>query len=496
MAKGDSTDREFTESGGTAPGREPMGPSGQSGTLASWFGFQAEIGRGFYAASGFGLMALKYGVEAGVLWFFNQVVYTPLDFVNPYLSARAALIRGGPDWLSWAWILWTLPFLWIAVTMSVRRAADAGLSPSVGLLVLVPILNLITMLALAVAPHRPGLHRVPSRETVSAMHHARSAVMGVGVGLLVAVAMVTISVYVLDIYGTSLFLGTPVIMGAVGGLTFNSAVRRSVSASIGLGMLTVALAGGALLVFALEGVFCVLMAAPIAIPLGGLGGAVGKAIAEVTRRPANGMAAALAFLPIWAGVESVCATGPEYVVVSRVDVNAPPEIVWKHVIDFPELPEPEEWYFRMGIACPTRARILGRGVGAVRHCIFSTGVFVEPIRVWDEPGRLAFDVSDQPPPMFELTPYRHVHPPHLDGALRSKRGEFRLVGLPDGRTRLEGRTWYELDLFPQVYWTLWSDLVIHRIHERVLLHVKRLAESEGLKSSVPRVVRGASETSK
>jgi hypothetical protein len=80
--------------------------------------------------------------------------------------------------------------------------------------------------------------------------------------------------------------------------------------------------------------------------------------------------------------------------------------------------------------------------------------------------------------MFELTPYRHVHPPHLHGYLRSNRGEFRLVALPSGRTRLEGRTWYEFDMFPQAYWTLWSDTLIHRIHERVLKHVKHLAEDD------------------
>ena len=63
-----------------------------------------------------------------------------------------------------------------------------------------------------------------------------------------------------------------------------------------------------------------------------------------------------------------------------------------------------------------------------------------------------------------------MHPPHLDGALQSSHGEFLLVPLPDGRTRLEGRTCYRLQMFPQSYWTLWSDLLIHRIHERVLVH--------------------------
>jgi len=120
--------------------------------------------------------------------------------------------------------------------------------------------------------------------------------------------------------------------------------------------------------------------------------------------------------------------------------NAPPERVWRHVIGFSKLPEPDPWYFKLGIAYPRRATIEGTGMGAVRRCEFSTGAFVEPVTVWDPPRRLAFDVESQPPPMHELSPYRHVHPPHLDGYLRCQRGEFRLVALPGGRTRLEGST--------------------------------------------------------
>jgi hypothetical protein len=151
----------------------------------------------------------------------------------------------------------------------------------------------------------------------------------------------------------------------------------------------------------------------------------------------------------------------------------------RRVVAFPDLPAPDDWFFRSGIACPMRARIEGTGVGATRHCEFTTGDFVEPITVWDEPRRLAFDVVDQPDPMVELTPWRHVHPPHLrDRSLASRRGEFRLVDLGDGRTRLEGRTWYAFDMHPQGYWTLWSDFTIHRIHRRVLDHVRQLAEND------------------
>ena len=55
--------------------------------------------------------------------------------------------------------------------------------------------------------------------------------------------------------------------------------------------------------------------------------------------------------------------------------------------------------------------------------------------------------------------------------LRSRRGEFRLVALPSGRTRLEGRTWYQLSMEPQPYWAWFSDLLIHAIHQRVLAHI-------------------------
>ena len=116
-------------------------------------------------------------------------------------------------------------------------------------------------------------------------------------------------------------------------------------------------------------------------------------------------------------------------------------------------------------------------MGAVRRCVFTTGVFVEPITAWDVPHRLAFDVTQQPAPMFELSPYHNLHPPHLDGALRSTRGEFVLQRATHGGTRLIGRTWYRLELLPHAYWSLWSDLFIHRIHHRVLEHVKQHAET-------------------
>jgi hypothetical protein len=163
---------------------------------------------------------------------------------------------------------------------------------------------------------------------------------------------------------------------------------------------------------------------------------------------------------------------------SSVIVEAPPDQVWPHVVAFREIPPPGDWIFRAGVAYPIRARIDGTGVGAVRYCVFSTGSFVEPITRWEPGRRLSFDVVESPATMTELSPYRDVSPPHLHGYLRSRRGEFRFIDLGNGRTQLEGSTWYEIEMAPEIYWQMFSDVLIHRIHRRVLDHIKREVEAD------------------
>ena len=162
---------------------------------------------------------------------------------------------------------------------------------------------------------------------------------------------------------------------------------------------------------------------------------------------------------------------------SAIEIDAPPDVVWRNVISFPPLPMPSELVFRAGIAYPQRAEIAGEGVGAVRRCVFSTGAFVEPITRWEPGRRLSFDVTEQPRPMQEWSPYADIAPPHLDGYFRSRRGEFRLIALPGGRTRLEGSTWYEMRLQPAAYWVLFGDAIISRIHGRVLRHIRATVEA-------------------
>jgi hypothetical protein len=81
--------------------------------------------------------------------------------------------------------------------------------------------------------------------------------------------------------------------------------------------------------------------------------------------------------------------------------------------------------------------------------------------------------------MTEWSPYRHLRAPHLEGYVVSKGGEFDLTPLPGGRTLLQGTTRYTMAIYPEVYWLPFAEGLLHAIHRRVLVHVKRLAERAG-----------------
>ena len=437
--------------------------------LSFLFGLQRSVDRRSYLVTGVLLMALKLGVDSLVLHFAIGRPLSLWEFVS-----LLRLNEQAPVWAMQVLMLWALPFAWIGLSMSARRAIDAGLSPWVGLLFCVPLLNFLVMIGLCLPPSRPPRSPAPP----ASRSRTEAGLRAIGASLLVAMAMAGIAVLMLQDYGVVLFAGTPLGMGVVAGYTFNRPTARSAGSTILLSLVSLLVAAAVLLLFAFEGVVCLLMAMPLAVPLALLGALLGRAVAVRPMACSSPLAFVLLAAPMLAWVEPALRADRADVVTSRVHIDAPPEDVWAHVIAFAPLPPPREMWFRIGFSYPIGARIDGRGVGAIRHCDFSTGSFVEPITAWDEPRRLAFDVTDQPAPLRELSPYPRVFADHLHASVTSRRGEF--LPRPDagGGTTLEGRTWYSLSLFPVTYWSVWTDLSIRAIHLRVLNHIKTLTEAE------------------
>ncbi|MDP3070406.1 MAG: SRPBCC family protein [Opitutaceae bacterium] len=441
-----------------------------------------------YALWGAGLFFAKWNIDRLIAAaFFNQA-WLPWNY---FLADPAVTAWEKNRNLALTLAALSLPFIAIGVVLTVRRLRDAGWPLWLVTLFFVPFVNLAFFLTLCLLPTKPAETadgtKAPEAWWRRIFHfdsRLGSAAAAIMLTTVLMVALVTLGTAVLKNYGWGLFVGVPFVGGFLGAWLHGLATPRRLAECIVVALLVVAIAGTALVLLAVEGVICVLMAAPLAIPLALFGAVVGYAVQRErwNRRDGTGASlysAAWVLLPLLLVVESRAPqANPLLSVTTSEEIAAPPDIVWRHVVEFSALPPPRELIFRSGIAYPVRARIEGRGVGAVRHCEFSTGPFVEPITAWDEPRWLAFDVTAQPHPMRELSPYRTLHPPHLEGFFLSRRGEFRLIELPGGRTRLDGTTWYEQRLWPAPYWQAWSDWLVHSIHSRVLRHIKAEAEHD------------------
>jgi hypothetical protein len=442
------------------------------------------IDRGPFALIGTALALLKYGIDAVIVRIFAGRTWTPLNYwlggdtfgdllTNPAMSAAR-----------WALLAVSLPFLTLGAAMTVRRLRSADLPTWLVVTFFVPGLNFLFFVTLMLLPPRRPDPQAPANAVLGRLiprSRFGSAVAGMLLTLVPATLLILLGAQVLKTYGWGLFLGTPFLIGFFSTLVYEYHQPRALKDSLGVTLASLGLLSASLLLFAIEGILCILMVAPLAIPIAFFGSWMAH---EIRPHAAHGMSRNLLGLllavTLLMGMEKEFEPEPPLrSVTTAIDVQAPPAAVWAQVVSFSEIPPPEELIFKSGLAYPLRAEIQGRGVGAVRHCVFTTGPFVEPITAWDEPSLLAFGVTAQPAPMEEWTPYSGIHPPHLDGYFLSQKGQFRLTRLPGGGTRLEGTTWYTHRLWPTAYWGLWSDAVLHRIHGRVLQHVKRLAEEKG-----------------
>ena len=440
-------------------------------------GLTVPVSRRTYCLAGFSLAAVKYLGDALLVASATGTFWKPTDYLHTTRSLFNTALPGAPEWLIPALAVWAIPFLWIGVTLTLRRAIDAGVSLWWAMLFFVPFVNYLLMAAFCLIPSS-----LPSAGTtrleMPAGKRMSSAALAVAAGICFALVMTVSAVLLKGEYGYALFFGAPFGMCALTAFLFNKRYPATVAETLNVTTILLLSVAGVLLLFAFEGVLCILMALPIGLGVGFLGAIAGRTMARWGQGVVPPAVSAMLLLPIFAALEPPNMTHLVLREVrSSIVVNAPPERVWPHVIAFSPLPNPTDPVFRLGIAYPESAHIEGAGAHAVRYCVFSTGAFVEPITDWEPGKRLGFDVASSPDPLRELSIYANLSPPHLRGYLRSRRGEFRLVSLPGGRTQLEGSTWYEIEMAPQAYWQVWSDFLIHRIHRRVLDHIKAEAES-------------------
>jgi uncharacterized membrane protein YhaH (DUF805 family) len=388
----------------------------------------------------------------------------------------------GPQWFAPTTWLLTAAFLlqvvtaWALAALAIRRARDAAINEWWAAAAILPPLQPLLVLILSLLPSRAGSSS-PSPATSDARARITvEAFQGACAGMGLTILAVATSTLVFGVYGSGLFVVSPLIIGAVTAYIGNRRSDIGGRATWALVKSAAVLGGLALLALALEGLICILVIAPLWLLISAIGGLIGRAIARATHRPPRSTSAALVVIPLVYALEAIFPASVTFENQVSIDIQAPPAAVWRSITAMGHIEEPPGLLFRLGLAHPLSGRLVGEGVGAERHGEFSTGIAVERITEWIPNHRLGFVVLNDVPTVRELSPYQHVHAPHVVGFFATTVASFELEDRGAHMTRLTLRSTHVLRLEPTLYWLPLVNWVVEENKARVLRHIRVLAE--------------------
>jgi hypothetical protein len=287
--------------------------------------------------------------------------------------------------------------------------------------------------------------------------------------------MVAISTLVFRAYGWGLFVLTPLVVGFTTGFLVNRPELQSMRATNALVLLSAGLGCAGLILFALEGLICLILASPLAALLAIAGGALGRRAGRIGKDP-MGPLYCVALLPAMFAFDALYPPAVTINSEESILIEASAPAVWQAVISDEPIRERATLAGRLGLAYPERAQVSGKGVGATRVGYFSTGEAQERITGWEENKLLRFEVLSQPPAMKEMSPYEHVHAPHVVGYFETGETQFELEAIGDHQTRLIIRAAHRLGIDPVIYWEPIARWAISSNSQRVLRDLKVKAE--------------------
>jgi uncharacterized membrane protein YhaH (DUF805 family) len=400
-------------------------------------------------------------------------------FIVPlrYLGQMGGAVLFTPTpWLATAAFLLQVVTAWALAALAIRRARDAAINEWWAAAAILPPLQPLLVLILSLLPSRAGPSS-PSPATSDARARITvEAFQGACAGVGLTILAVATSTLVFGVYGSGLFVVSPLIIGAVTAYIGNRRSDIGGRATWALVKSAAVLAGLALLALALEGLICILVIAPLWLVISAIGGLIGRAIARATHRPPRSTSAALVVIPLVYALEAIFPASVTFENQVSIDIKATPAAVWRSITAMGHIEEPPGLLFRLGLAHPLSGRLVGEGVGAERHGEFSTGIAVEKITEWIPNHRLGFVVLNDVPTVRELSPYHHVHAPHVVGYFATTVASFELEDRGAHMTRLTLRSTHVLRLEPTLYWLPLVNWVVEENKARVLRHIRVLAE--------------------
>ncbi|PWS30250.1 SRPBCC family protein [Pedobacter paludis] len=261
----------------------------------------------------------------------------------------------------------------------------------------------------------------------------------------------------------SQFVILPILIGIISAWFWRD-LHLKTKTIIGYSLINSLLAIALSYIFLGEGVICLIIVSPLILVFVITGAFIGKMMFRKKNQTINVSIVSLLLMVFV--VDSISDHQYENMVSDEIVINAPPSKIWKNVVAFDKIKQPNKyWLFKIGMPSPMQTTVTGYKYGAGRKCIFSNGyTFDEKIVAFDVNKNLTFDIVGQP------------QDPEIMGHIDINRGQFLLKDNGNGTTTLIGNSWYNLRVFPIWYYDVWAESITRNVHLRVMDHIKKLSE--------------------
>ena len=244
-------------------------------------------------------------------------------------------------------------------------------------------------------------------------------------------------------------------------------------------MLTVLIAFVVSIITELEAILCVVVAAPIYLPVALLSGWATSAI--IKKRNSRLNVTFLVFLPLAISpLESLWEQPHEtFEVVDTIEIAASPAEVWNEIASVPAIDASElpfQWIYWLDFPRPVSAEIDRHEVGGKRLARFEREVsFFEVVTEWENEKSLAFTIEADP----EFIPHTAFDQHIIVGGrfYDVLNGRYEIEALASGKTRLHLTSEHRLSTPFNAYAGWWSEWVMRQVQGSILEVIKNRAEA-------------------
>ena len=241
------------------------------------------IGRFSYLLLGMLLVAVKFAIDALVAGLFGRP-WSVMLYWSP-LNLSLFSLSGAERNFALTFAAVSIPFTALGIWLTVRRLRTLRLQPWLSILFFLPVVNLIFFAFLVATPEFSLPAKSESKPGLLEEDSPFTFFVSIGVAALSACVAAWLCINISASYGWGVFLGVPFGVGLMTTLLVSIPAARSFEYCFWSSILGLTLAGLGLIAIAFEGLSCLIMCVPLAIPLAAIGVLVGREIVRPGQQP-------------------------------------------------------------------------------------------------------------------------------------------------------------------------------------------------------------------